>query len=82
MIALTRVETGIPIIERRHTAIFTRNYREGRAEADALAAEIALWGKRGDPVESFSRHRSTPGGPHLPAAVTGENTDARGRRGP
>jgi hypothetical protein len=61
MIALTRAETGIPITERRHTAIFTRNYSECRAEADALAAEIALSGKRGDPVESASQRRSTPG---------------------
>ena len=35
--------------------------RECRAEADALAAEIVLSGKRGDPVESALQHRCTPG---------------------
>jgi hypothetical protein len=53
MIALTRAETGIPITERRHTAIFTRNYSEGRAEADALAAEIALSRKVGRSGREF-----------------------------
>jgi len=61
MIALTKQRPGSRSPDAATPAIFTRNYSECRAEADALAAEIALSGKRGDPVESASQHRSTPG---------------------
>jgi hypothetical protein len=86
MMALTRAETGIPITERRHTAIFTRNYSECRAEAGALAAEIALSGKRGRSGREFlAAPLHAEVGPHLRASTdrdVGEIPDAGGRRAP
>ena len=58
--------------------------RECRAEADALATEIVLSGKRGrSSRERLAAPLHAGVGPHLPAAVTrGRIPDARGRRAP
>ena len=55
--------------------------RRCRAEIDARAAVIALSGKRGrSGRERLAAPLQAGVGLHLPAAVTGGNTDARGRR--